>query len=60
MSVLFVTLGGGAERFTAMVGADDNPPPAPPPNAPQPPNGVPNAPPPTPIVFRVVGDGAFE
>src|SRR5262245_30462680 len=24
-SVLFLNLGGGAERFTAMVGADDNP-----------------------------------
>ncbi len=52
-SVLFVTLYGGSERFSAMVGADDNPPPAPPPGA----NAPPNPPPPTPIIFRVVGDG---
>src|SRR5262245_39957305 len=52
-SVLFVTLNGGAERFSATVGADDNPPPPPPPGV-QP---APNPPPPTPIVFRVVGDG---
>ncbi len=49
-SVLFVRLGGGSERFTALVGADDNaPPPAPGRNRP--------APPPVPVVFRVVGDG---
>src|SRR5215510_11924932 len=53
-SVLFVNLNGGADRFSAMVGADDNPPPAPPANAAQP---AQNQPPPTPIVFRVVGDG---
>ena len=53
-SVLFVNLGGSAERFSAMVGADDNP--IPPPTVPagqQPPA----PPPPTPIVFRAVGDG---
>lgn len=51
-SVLFVNLNGGAERFSAMVGADDNPPPTPPAGAQTPP-----APPPrTPIVFRVLGD----
>ena len=52
-SVLFVSLGGGASRFSAMVGADDNPlqPPANP-------SAQPATPPPaTPIVFRVVGDG---
>lgn len=49
-SVLFVQLGGGTGRFTALVGADDNPPPATPnPNAP--------VPPPVPVVFRVLGDG---
>ena len=52
-SVLFVNLAGAAERFSAQVGADDNPLPPPPANAPQPQN----PPPPTPIVFRVVGDG---
>jgi alpha-galactosidase len=52
-SVLFVDLAGLADRFSAMVGADDNPLPAPPAGAAQPPA----APPPTPIVFRVVGDG---
>ena len=54
-SVLFVNLAGGADRFSAMVGADDNPLP-PPTNLPagaQPPA----APPPIPIVFRLVGDG---
>ena len=52
-SVLFVNLAGGADRFTAMVGADDNPPP-PPAN----PTAQPPAPPPAiPIVFRLVGDG---
>jgi alpha-galactosidase len=52
-SVLFVNLNGKAERFSAMVGADDSPIAAPPNAAGQPP-----APPPaTPIVFRVVGDG---
>src|SRR5215475_7275613 len=58
-SVLFITLNGGAERFSAMVGADDNPPPAPPAGAAQPAstNPPPPPPPPTPIVFRVVGDG---
>jgi alpha-galactosidase len=53
-SVLFVNLNGGADRFSAMVGADDNPPPAPPAGTAQP---AQNPPPPTPIVFRVVGDG---
>ena len=52
-SVLFVRLDGGAERFSAMVGADDNPIPAPPGATGSPPA----APPPTPIVFRAVGDG---
>ncbi|AHG92067.1 Glycosyl hydrolase family 98 putative carbohydrate binding module [Gemmatirosa kalamazoonensis] len=52
-SVLFVRLDGGAQRFTAMVGADDNPLPAPPAGAPQPTT----TPPPVPIVFRVLGDG---
>jgi alpha-galactosidase len=52
-SVLFVNLAGGAERFSAMVGADDNPLPTPAtPGAPPP-----AAPPPIPIVFRLVGDG---
>jgi alpha-galactosidase len=53
-SVLFVNLNGGAERFTAMVGADDNPIVLPPAAAGQP---APTPPPPTPIIFRVVGDG---
>src|SRR6266850_8095633 len=54
-SVLFVNLGGGVDRFSAMVGADDNPLPDPPPGrAGQPPAAPP---PPTPIVFRVLGDG---
>src|SRR6185295_18989891 len=52
-SVLFVSLNGGDERFTAMVGADNNPPPAPPAGAAAPAN----PPPPIPLVFRVVGDG---
>ena len=52
-SVLFVNLGGGASRFSAMVGADDNP---------LPPPATPTAQPPAaplaiPIVFRLVGDG---
>src|SRR5262245_8904438 len=52
-SVVFVQLNGGADHFSALVGADDNPIP-PPPNA----TGQPPAPPPpTPIVFRAVGDG---
>jgi alpha-galactosidase len=53
-SVLFVDLAGLAERFRAMVGADDNPIPTTPGRAGQPPA---SPPPPTPIVFRVVGDG---
>src|SRR5262245_26504548 len=61
-SVLFVNLNGAAERFSAMVGADDNPPPAPQTPAGQPaqtPPPPPPPPPPTPIVFRVVrGDPA--
>ena len=52
-SVLFVNLAGGSARFSAMVGADDNPLPPPPAGAPTPAS----PPPPTPIVFRVVGDG---
>jgi alpha-galactosidase len=52
-SVLFVRLDGGAERFSALVGADDNPIQAPPGATGSPPA----APPPTPIVFRAVGDG---
>ncbi|HEY6830672.1 MAG TPA: NPCBM/NEW2 domain-containing protein, partial [Gemmatimonadaceae bacterium] len=52
-SVLFVNLGGGASRFSALVGADDNPASSPATPAAQPP-----APPPAiPIVFRLVGDG---
>ena len=53
-SVLFVNLDGAAERFTASVGADDNPIVLPPAAAGQP---APAPPPPTPIIFRVVGDG---
>jgi len=52
-SVLFVNVGGGADRFSAMVGADDNPIPPPPAGAPP----IATPPPPTPIVFRIVGDG---
>lgn len=52
-SVLFIRLDGGAEHFSAMVGADDNPI-RPAPSAAAPP---PAPPPPTPIVFRAVGDG---
>ena len=52
-SVLFVQLNGGAEHFAATVGADDNPIQAPPGATGQPPA----PPPPTPIVFRAVGDG---
>ena len=52
-SVLFINLSGGADRFTAMVGADDNAPPPPAPSA-----TAPATPPPAvPIVFRVLGDG---
>lgn len=46
-SVLFVNLNGAAQRFSAMVGADDNMPAAAPAQLPAP----------VPIVFRVVGDG---
>lgn len=53
-SVLFINLARGAERFSALVGADDNPIAAPA-GASQP--TAPPPPPPTPIVFRVVGDG---
>jgi alpha-galactosidase len=53
-SVLFVRLNGGTDHFSAMVGADDNPPQTPPSGAGQPPAA---APPPVPIVFRAVGDG---
>jgi len=53
-SVLFVRLAGGAERFTATVGVDDNPIPVPPAPAGQTPN---TPPPPPPVVFRVLGDG---
>src|SRR6185503_16545372 len=55
-SVLFINLAGGADRFTALVGADNNPPPPPPAAAPgaNPPAAPP---PPPPIVFRVLGDG---
>ena len=49
-SVLFVNLAGGAARFTAMVGVDDNAPPTPASGATAPTT----APPPTPIVFRPV------
>jgi len=52
-SVLFVNLGGGVSRFSALVGADDNPPPSPATPTAQPPA----APPAIPIVFRLVGDG---
>src|SRR4029077_958611 len=45
-------LNGGAEHFSALVGADDNPIQAPPGAT-----GRPSPPPPTPIVFRAVGDG---
>jgi len=54
-SLLFVHLGGGSERFTALVGADNNPLPEPPaPAAGQQPRRVP---PPGQQVFRVLGDG---
>jgi alpha-galactosidase len=60
-SVVFISLGGGSDRFSAMVGADDNPIPPPPARAGQPPAAAaaPPAPPPPPppIVFRVLGDG---
>jgi alpha-galactosidase len=52
-SVLFVNLAGGVDRFSATVGADDNPIPPPPAGAPA--NTSP--PPPIAIIFRVVGDG---
>jgi alpha-galactosidase len=52
-SVLFVQLNGGAEHFSAMVGADDNPIQVPPNATGQPPA----PPPPTPLVFRALGDG---
>ncbi|MEP6834634.1 MAG: NPCBM/NEW2 domain-containing protein, partial [Gemmatimonas sp.] len=53
-SVLFVNLNAGAERFSAMVGADNNLVTTPP----VPPGQQPPAPlPPTPIVFRALGDG---
>src|SRR5947207_490245 len=48
-SVLFVNLNGRAERFSAMVGADDNPIAAPSNAAGQ----TATPPPPTPILFRV-------
>jgi alpha-galactosidase len=52
-SVLFVDLAGRADRFTATVGADDNPP-LPPPGTPP---AAPATPPPPPaIIFRVLGD----
>ena len=57
-SVLFVRLGGGAQRFTASVGVDDNPiPPVTPPPGQPAPATPPAPPPPTPVIFRVVGDG---
>jgi alpha-galactosidase len=55
-SVLFVNLGGGSDRFSALVGADDNLIPAPPARGGQP-AAAPAPPPRIPIVFRVVGDG---
>ncbi len=55
-SVLFVNLGGGTVRFSAMVGVDDNPIPDQPARAGQPPAAA-AGPPPPPIVFRVLGDG---
>ncbi|MEO7999018.1 MAG: NPCBM/NEW2 domain-containing protein, partial [Gemmatimonadaceae bacterium] len=50
-SVLFVNLNGSAVRFSAMVGADDNA------IATPTPGQQPATPPPTPIVFRALGDG---
>ena len=55
-SVLFVNLAGGSERFSALVGADDNPIPPAPGRSGQP-AAAPVQPPRIPIVFRVVGDG---
>ncbi len=55
-SVLFVQLNGGAEHFSALVGADDNPIQAPP-SASRATFRAPSRLPPTPIVFRAVGDG---
>ncbi|MBX6365935.1 MAG: NPCBM/NEW2 domain-containing protein, partial [Gemmatimonadetes bacterium] len=49
-SVLFVRLGGGAERFEALVGVDDG-------AQARPASGQPVPPPPVPVVFRVLGDG---
>src|SRR5205823_2007344 len=63
-STLFIDLGGRAERFTAMVGADDNPLPPPPTSQTSPPGAAaapsatqPPPPPPQQIIFRIVGDG---
>jgi alpha-galactosidase len=56
-SVVFINLAGGAERFMAMVGVDDNPIPAPAAPAGGGAAPTPTAPPPTPIHFRVLGDG---
>lgn len=55
-SVLFVNLDGGSDRFSAMVGADDNLVPAAPGRGGQP-AAAPAPPPRIPIVFRVIGDG---
>ena len=55
-SVVFVNLAGGSDRFSALVGADDNPIPPTPGRGGQPAT-APVQPPPIPIVFRVVGDG---
>lgn len=55
-SVLFVNLAGGSDRFSALVGADDNPIPPAPGRGGQP-AAAPVQPPRIPIVFRVVGDG---
>jgi len=55
-SVLFVHLGGGSERFTALVGADNNALPQPPAPAPGQQARRPQ-PPPGQQLFRVLGDG---